>query len=186
MRGFTLVELLVAIAILALISAMALRGLESVISTRERIGDEAKKWRDVGLFFARFEADLSALEHRPGTDASGLVQPEFVAKGGLSGQYDANLIFTRASRDGSSRIGYRFLQGRMEEVVWNHVDEAQGASPRIYPLLDHVSGFALRYLSINNVWVPYWPLQAQPRPKAVEATLILDSGEKIVRIFALI
>ena len=37
-RGFTLLELLVAITVLSIVSMIAWRGLDSLVATRERLG----------------------------------------------------------------------------------------------------------------------------------------------------
>ncbi|HQT27278.1 MAG TPA: type II secretion system minor pseudopilin GspJ [Burkholderiales bacterium] len=186
--GFTLVEILIAIAILALISAMAFRGLSSVIETRRHVAEENRKWHDLSLFFSRFGEDLSRPIHRPATDASGMTLPEFEGKPEYSGPLDANILFTRMGSEGESdeRVGYRFNQGKIEELVWAHVDQAPGTKPDVYPLLSRIRSFELRYLAVNNTWVPYWPLPGQVQPKAVEASVTLESGEKIVRIFSLL
>lgn len=187
-KGFTLVELLIAIVILSLISVMAFRGLASVIETRSRLGMESRKWHDLALFFSRFGNDLSRPAHRPVTDESGNIQPEFSGKPGYSAPNDADILFTRMGYDeeGSQRIGYRINGGKIEELVWTHLDQAPGAAPKVYTLLDDVSAFQLRYLAMNDTWGAFWPLPQQPQPKAVEVTVVLNSGEKIVRIFSLI
>ncbi len=188
LRGFTLIEVLVALVLLALIAAMAFRGLDSVLAAKSHVAGESRKWRDISLFFSRLEEDLSRCAHRPALDAAGVVQSEFSAKESLAGPLDANLFFTRMGYDGESpeRVAYRFSQGKVEELVWAHLDQAPGSKPAVYPLLNHVKEFKLQYLAVNNGWFPYWPLPGQLRPKAVEASLTLESGEKIVRIFSLL
>lgn len=186
-KGFTLIEILISILILALISVMAFRGLNSVLETRKHVAQESRKWRDISLFFSRLDQDLSNLAHRPVIDAQGILQPEFSGKEKFSEPYDANLLFTRFGygEGNSERIGYRLKEGKLQELIWAHPDQAPGGKPEIYTLLDHVRDFRLRYLAVNNAWVPYWPLPGQARPKGVEASLTLRSGEKIVRIFSL-
>lgn len=184
-KGFTLIELLIAILILALISVMAFRGLDSVLDTRKHVAEESRKWRDISLFFSRLDQDFSNLAHRPIMDASGILEPEFLGKTSYTEKYDANLFISRGG-ERPERIGYRLDKGKVEELVWSHLDQAPGATPSVYTLLDHVKNFSLRYLALNNNWSPVWPLPGQARPKAVEATLTLDSGEKIVRIFSLL
>ena len=61
LRGFTLLELLVAIAILAMISVIAWRGLDSLVATRERLAPEAADIRAVLVTFGQFERDLAQI-----------------------------------------------------------------------------------------------------------------------------
>ena len=57
-RGFTLIELMTAALILALLGAMAYRALGVVLDARMATRLEADKWRRVGNFMERFERDL--------------------------------------------------------------------------------------------------------------------------------
>ena len=60
-RAFTLVELLVALAIFAVLAGFAYRGLQAMLDNREALQKETRKWRDVALFVGRIERDLSAV-----------------------------------------------------------------------------------------------------------------------------
>ena len=48
-RGFTLIEVLVAMIIFAVMAVMAYRGLTAILETRARLDEEASKWRAVSL-----------------------------------------------------------------------------------------------------------------------------------------
>jgi general secretion pathway protein J len=58
-RGFTLLELLVAITILSIVSVIAWRGLDSLVSTRERLEPEADDVRSLLTTFGQMERDLA-------------------------------------------------------------------------------------------------------------------------------
>ena len=60
-KGFTFVELLVALAIFAIMTGFAYRGLTAMLESREALQKESRKWRDVALFVGRIERDLSAV-----------------------------------------------------------------------------------------------------------------------------
>src|SRR4051812_20313935 len=63
--GFTLVELLVALAIFALLTAFSYRGLNAMLESREALQKESRKWRDVTLAMGRLERDVAAVLDRP-------------------------------------------------------------------------------------------------------------------------
>src|SRR3989304_842571 len=63
--GFTLVELLVAIAIFGVLSGIAYRSLAVVLDSRGRIEQENRKWRGLAMLFARLEQDVAAGAPRP-------------------------------------------------------------------------------------------------------------------------
>ncbi|MBV8208577.1 MAG: prepilin-type N-terminal cleavage/methylation domain-containing protein [Burkholderiaceae bacterium] len=57
-KGFTLVELLVAIAIMALVAVISWRGLSSLIATRDRLGPEADDVRALLAATGQMQLDL--------------------------------------------------------------------------------------------------------------------------------
>lgn len=58
-RGFTLVELLVAISVLAIVAVMGWRGLESIIQARIVLNTELAQARGLQLAFAQMQSDAS-------------------------------------------------------------------------------------------------------------------------------
>jgi general secretion pathway protein J len=58
-RGFTLVELLVAIAILALVAVIGWRGLDSIVRTRVAISSDMELTRRLQLTFAQIQSDCA-------------------------------------------------------------------------------------------------------------------------------
>lgn len=58
-QGFTLLELLVAISVLAIVSMIAWRGLDSLIGTRERLEPEGDEVRALLTAFGQLERDLA-------------------------------------------------------------------------------------------------------------------------------
>jgi general secretion pathway protein J len=193
-RGFTLIELLVALVILSLLSVAGYRGLNAVLQTREHIAEETRKWQHLAFFFSRLDQDVAQAVHRPIRGQGGLVEPEWIGHATPVGQDDAQLIFTRAGvPDQSSaflppqRIGYRLEQDSIILLRWPFPDQAPRTAAIRYPLLEGVREFTLRHMDVNGNWLDQWPASAQPGtlPMALEATVVLSGGEKIVRVFAL-
>jgi general secretion pathway protein J len=60
-RGFTLVELLVAIGILAMVAVLGWRGLDSIIRARVVLTQQMEQSRGLQLAFAQMQADLDNL-----------------------------------------------------------------------------------------------------------------------------
>lgn len=63
--GLTLIELCVAVALLALITTMSYRGLDSMSRTSDRTLAESERWQSLALFFERFGADVAQPANRP-------------------------------------------------------------------------------------------------------------------------
>ena len=80
--AFTLVELLVVMFVLGLLAVMSVRGLGVVLDSREQIARDAEKWRDLALFFERFERDVQLAMPRQ-TREAGDAQPAWLGMGGV-------------------------------------------------------------------------------------------------------
>lgn len=192
-RGFTLIELLVALVVLVLLSVAGYRGLDAVLQTREHLAAETRKWQHLALFFSRLEQDVAQAVNRPTRDQGGLAQPEWIGRPVVVGEDEAELTFTRAGiadqgekMQAPQRIGYRLQQGSIMLLRWPFPDQAPRATPIRYPLLEGVREFRLRHLDASGNWQDQWPPggQAGIRPMALEVTVVLSSGEKVVRVFA--
>lgn len=189
-RAFTLVELLIALAIFALLSAFAYRGLAVLMDSREALDRDSRKWRDVALFVGRFERDVQAALDRPATGPSGTPQSPISSLLDLGGTATTGLAITRAGATlyanelaAPQRVGYRLAEGRVDRLAWPGLDSGPRAEAMATPVLENVRSLAFRFLDRNLEWRRDWALPAtQGMPLAVEMTLELAGGEKILRI----
>jgi general secretion pathway protein J len=188
--GFTLLEVLLAIAIVALIAVLGYRALSALTDSETRLAAEATRWRTLDLFFARLEGDLRQAMPRPAR-LSDTREPAWLGITDATG--NALLAFSRAGPEfaleaGSAgqRLAYRFRDGTVEVLYWASYDRPHGVDPAAYVLLDGVANFRLAYLTRDGAWVESWPRSGESDlPRAVKVDLTLVSGETIERWLAL-
>ncbi len=198
-RGFTLLEILVAIAVFAIMSAMAYRGLSAVLETRKQLEAEQQKWRDVVLLFARMEQDFSTALKRPIRNTSDQTVAAFVGKPDPLGD-DGQVVFTRMGFAGQrgalsapQRMGYRFRDNKLEHLSWPVLDQGTRTEPAIGTLIGNVRDAGFRFLEYKpdgSQWQPRWPLAGTdpneaPLPAALEVSITLLTGENLKRVFLL-
>ena len=179
--GFTLIEVLVAITIFAIMSVIAFRVLTTILDTRERVEIETRKWREIAIAVARIEQDLLAYRDRRIRDFGGIEQAALVGVQVPLGD-QGRIMFTRGgytdqpgARGAPQRVGYRLREGVLEQLTWPVLDQAQRTRPAVNVVLRGVSAFELRYLDTRNgvlgaPWLNQWPppgtFQQAPAPGA--------------------
>lgn len=189
-RGFTLLEVLVAVAIFAILGLAAYSGLDAVLKARARLDAENQQWRGVALFWVRLGRDLTAFVERPARVRGSAAQPSFLGESQAVGEFAAHLELTRlgtaeAGRAPPERVAYRLREGKVEWLRWPVLDSGPRAEPDVAVLLDEVAALEFRYRDGAGVWSDRWPPQVGAgHPAAVKATLTLKSGETLTRIFA--
>ena len=192
--GFTLVELLVALAIFAVIAAFAYRSLNVMLDSRAALERESRKWRDVALFVGRIERDLGAVLPRKAAAASGIALDP-VSSHIESAHGRAGLAVTRAGSAlqenalaAPQRIAYRLRDGRVERLAWAGTEASPRDEPRAVPILGSVAALGFRFLDARGEWRATWGLPGanEPAPTAIEVAVTLASGERIVRLVDLV
>ena len=188
-RGFTLVEILVALLMLSLLALMSYRGLGAVLDAREHIRQDSAKWERIALFFVRFQRDVELAAPRP-VRFGASVAPAWV--GGRNETAQARLEFSRFASnediDTAHRIGYLLNdKGEIELLLWPGLDVDPDTVPKHYPVLVGVKIFELQYMNAALAWVDAWPSAPNdlPIPRAVRLRIVLSSDEEIVRVFVL-
>ena len=169
--GLTLIELIVAVALLALLTVMAYRGLDSMTLANDRTLAETERWRAATLLLERFAADVSQPARRQVRGPGGVLLPAWWGRPMTeASDMDSQFEFSRKSPPGQdeARLGYRLRGGVVELLVWRVLDRAPASSAEVYPLLENVSALRFRYLDAQGLWQDQWPLaDAEPLPRAV-------------------
>ena len=199
--GFTLLEVLVAVGIFALFSAMAYGSLLRILDTRDRLETERDFWRTLSLSLMRIEDDLAQARPRAVRSPDGFtVLPAFHGQAVDSRALgEPSLEFTRGgqvvlgdgARSDMQRVGYQLREGTLSRLVWPALDQPVVSEPRAAPLLEHVEELRVRFYAQPGGWVNAWPASsqtgAQPAndklPLAVELTLKIEGRGEIVRVF---
>ncbi|WP_137817945.1 type II secretion system minor pseudopilin GspJ [Pseudomonas sp. 2FG] len=180
--GFTLLELLIAIAIFALLGLGTYRMLNSVLRTDTATRTQEQQLRELIRAMAAFERDVLQLVARPVRDPFGESRAALLGEGG---DHPA-LEFTRngwrnpmgTPRSRLQRVRWELSGEQWQRRYWTVLDQAQDSQPRVQQALDGVTRFALRYLDREGRWLDSWPpaegaedKRLQRLPRAVELVL---------------
>jgi general secretion pathway protein J len=189
-RGFTLLEILVAVAILAIMSVMTYRGVSEARISVENAGGHMDRLREVQRAMHLLTSDFRTLAPRPvrepigdGHRAALRRDPNAVTLVELSHAGWPN--GTGAPRGTIQRVTYRLDESTLIREYWNVTDPTLANVPVIRRLLDQVERIEIRYMNAGREWVEQWPPLGSPgdtefraRPLAIEITIELaDYGE---------
>lgn len=181
-RGFTLIEVLAALAVFAVAAVMAYGGLNHVLRGQAQAEAMALELASLQTAFGWLERDLAAAAPRPVRDLLG----GRLAAMQASPQSSPMLQFTRSTlglpgRPPLQRIAYTLDEQRLLRLSWPVLDRAPRTAPHAEALLEGVQAFRLRFLGQD--WSAEWPAGgAGTLPRAVEVELTLDSGLEVRRL----
>jgi general secretion pathway protein J len=196
-QGMTLLEVLIALAIFALIAAAGYSGLQQGLSVQDALQQLQVHWQRLDAVMNLIQQDMDqARDVAPRLPAWETLAFRGSADGERAGEPGELLLFTRAGHtfleSGQNspylRLTYRFEDGTLYRDVrprLNTVTEVQSAKAE---LLHDVAGVQLRYLDRRGQWLPDWPQalnleQPAGLPRAVELTLQLNDRESYQRVF---
>lgn len=188
-HGFTLVELLVALAVFAAMAAIAQAALTAVVQARAALDLRGAAVDATARALAMIERDLRAVMARPVRADLGARLPALLAgEGGL----ELSTLGRGGAGDASTarleRIAYRLGEGRLERLRWPAPDRADGTRPERAPLLDGVVALRWRFLAFDGRWHPRWPPAGAGQPLSAlprAAELILEH-ERLGRLQRLV
>lgn len=178
--GFTLVELLVALAIFALMSVAGVALLRSGSDTQLAVKSRLEDLSRASLLYNLLEGDLAQAVARPFRDTAGQPMPAFSQGGsGLPGQLFGLVRagwsnFDDAPRAGLQHVAY-VLDGKMlKRVSWPMLD---GAGPgEAATMIENVTSARLRYRDNRGDWRSDWSAtDPYAMPRAIELRLTIGA-----------
>jgi general secretion pathway protein J len=179
-RGFTLVEMLVALTIFALLAAAGVGLLRSSVDTQEAVGGRLAELAASERLRLLLASDLSQAVDRQGRDPSGARRPAFAGSGSalelvragwtdVQGMPALQRVTWRVDAGALVRSGTASLDGPPQEPA--------------APLLTGVRQATFRFRAADGSWREAWSPAATeaPLPAAVELSVQRD-GEAPLRI----
>jgi len=207
--GFTLIEVLIALALTAVVAAAAYTGLSTVITGVENTRKVAQRTWEVNRALMFISRDLRQFTNRPVRDEFGDREPAL--QGGPAARF--LLSFTRNGwhnpnghpRSGLQRVNYLLEDEALWRETYPVLDRAGDTEPQRVRLLDHVIDLQLGFLAdidrLNPAdsgtevdtrnWPESWladvgdPGAELSPPVALELTLELEDWGEVTRLYVL-
>ena len=194
MRGFTLIEILVALAIFSLMAVMLFGGFIAISNQVDWSRARAARLQQIQTAMLYLGRDFSQLQPRPVRSELGDFKEAALSA-------DArNIYLATLTRGGWSnpagiprstlqRVAYQLEDRQLVRLDWPVLDRLSGTEPRRTEILDDVDEVIIRFLDAQLEWHENWPplgsddaVAAWLRPLAVEISIALPDLGRITRL----
>ncbi|MEG3756242.1 type II secretion system minor pseudopilin GspJ [Psychromonas arctica] len=192
-QGFTLVEILVAIAIFAMLSFAAYQILQGVLRSGEISREHDQNLKEIQRGMLLIERDFSQMVARTsrieGTDDEDL-QVLYAGDDVLDSEYEG-IEFNRLGwfnplnllpRSNVLRVGYRVQDGQLQRLYYLHPDTISGEEPEQQVILNDIEGLSFRFW--DDTWVTSWS-STSALPTGIEITINSKHYGELRRVFVL-
>jgi general secretion pathway protein J len=191
-QGFTLLELLVAMAIFAIIGLAATGGLNAVIDQSLAAKNSLTELNDLQRAMRFLTTDLYQLHPRIVRDELGRGdEPALLA----NGQDDYLIRFSREGwrnpaglpRSTIQRVQYRLEEETLIREQWPVLDRTLASEPTALELLEGVTELEFEFLDYSDQWQIQWPPVTpgganEVWPRAIRINLTLKNNGKLQRL----
>ena len=192
-RGFTLLELLIAIAIFSIIASFAYAGLNVVLDTKQQTDEHLEALSTMQLGLHLLQMDIEQTVDRPIRNEYGDSEPALRS----GGQSELLLELTRTGyanpmklpRSQLQRVGYLLEEETLYRVTWPVLDRAQDSEPRRQTLFSGVDSLTLNFFDKEMKRQTRWPPQSTQDtdeiglPKGLEMVIETKSMGNLRRVF---
>lgn len=197
-RGFTLIEVLIAIAVTAALGLGVWQILNSTIRTQQVLARQQGILESLQRTFLLIDRDFQQVVSRPIRNEFGDADYVISNRNTL---YKVEL--TRAGwrnplgdkRSELQRVAYELQDKQLRRTYWQVLDRAQDSEPRSMVLDENINAFKVSFLTEKNQWVGDWPTEESlggeegvakylQLPKAMRVEIDHDLYGKIYRVFS--
>ncbi len=199
-NGFTLMEVLIAVTITAVIGLGVWQVLGNVVSSRDRVNEVADQFDSIQRTMLLLERDITQIVNRPGRDIYGDFKPALTSR-----EDDFALMLTRQGwrnplgtrRSTLQRVAWEYTGDELRRRYWVSVDQGQEDNSQDVVVLSDVTDFVVRFLDDQRNWRDNWPDDTSmanlspgtrpdiPLPLGIEITIEHERFGELVRTFSL-
>jgi general secretion pathway protein J len=197
-RGFTLIELMVAIFITAIVFALGYGAINQAVNSRDALDERQERLLAVQTTMRVISQDINQITPRAVRDPSGNNMNPVIESSSSSQPF---LQLTRGGwanpagvqRPTVQRVAYIFENNELRREYWPVADPLLSVERQKRKLLTGVKSVTFKYMDPTRNWRDVWPPQSavqngpqgnpRIRPIAVEVTIELDDWGKIRRVF---
>ena len=170
--GFTLVEILVALLVFAVVGLLSTRLLSQSIDNQNNLQDRGQRLAEIHRAMRVLQRDIVQLSRRKIRDAQGEELPALIVsdQGAIEFSRVGWRNPLRQPRSEVQRVGYRWQDEKIIRGYWLTLDRSYDAEPAYQTLLENVE--AIEFFAVDQLGNEHkqWPLDP-------EANVVTEKGE---------
>jgi len=191
--GFTLIEVLVAMAIFGVLTAMAYASLGQTLNNSDMLTQRMDRLQSIQRTMSYLSTDL--LQAAPRSVRADLGQNEPALLSSFASEFALQLTHNGwpnsagVPRSTQQRTAYRIEDEELIRYHWNVLDRTVNNVPVATVLMEKIDSLTFRFLQQNGDWSDQWPpvtVQTASNstllPRAVAITLALPDEGELTRI----
>lgn len=191
--GFTLIEVLIALAVFGVLATLAQMTLAQTLNNSEMLTERMDRLQSIQRTVGYLSTDFLQAAPRPVRADLGQYEPALRSSFGS----DFALELTRGGwpnsagvpRSTQQRAAYRIEDDELIRYHWNVLDRTVNNLPVATVLLEGIDSLTFRFLQHNGDWTDQWPpvssgaaSNTSTLPRAVEITLFLPDEGELTRV----
>lgn len=191
--GFTLLEMVVAIGIFAIIATISYSSLNQFINARDAIESRQDTLSALQMTMTLMGRDVRFMINRPVRDGYGDEESMLLSGDNLAlAENEFFRLTTSHPEPGApltarmQRVGWRLVDGELQRVRWDVVDRDQDSKEYARTVLRGVAAAEVRYFSYSESdeldSFDDWD-GASLLPVGIEFLLTMDNGKEYKRVF---
>ena len=192
-KGFTLIEVMVALAVFGVLSLLAYMSLGQTLANADMLTQRMDRLQSIQRTMSYLSSELLQAVPRSvrvelGDAPVPALQSSFGSDFALQLTHGGWPNPAGVPRSTLQRTAYRIEDGELIRYHWNVLDRTVNNTPLATVMLEEVESLTFRFLQINDEWTEQWPpLAAQGGsnaglPRAVEVVLVLTDEGEITRV----
>lgn len=192
-KGFTLIEVMVALAVFGVMSLLAYMSLGQTLANADMLTERMDRLQSIQRTISYLSSELLQAVPRPvrvelGDAPVPALQSSFGTDFALQLTHGGWPNPAGVPRSTLQRTAYRIEDGELIRYHWNVLDRTVSNTPLATVMLEEVESLTFRFLQVNDEWTEQWPpLAAQGGsnaglPRAVEVVLVLTDEGEITRV----
>lgn len=188
-KGFTLAEILIALAIFSILSLMLMTALHNVINSQSKAEEKAERLRNTQMALLILSRDLEQAINRPILNMKGAQELAFTGD-------NLNFSFThmgyatldnKTPRSALQRVQYRLQNQALWRYTWDSLDLAPKSEPHARELLSGVEKIQVQYVDTQGRLHDIWPDKEgnADLPRAVQIVMNLQNWGTISQLYVI-